>query len=432
LKRFYIFSLISLVTFSCSSDSKSDDKKKDKVLPAVEAVQAQSGSLPLSERFSGKVKAKNQIEIYPEISAPVIEVAVENGEFVNKGDILVKLRAKDFQERLKQTEASYNIAFAQMKQSEARLNEIKSNLNRTRKLSEQNLTSAAELEEIETRTITAQADLDLAKARVDQAKANMEEETESLNQTIVRSPISGVVGNRDAEIGMIVTPNRRLFTLGQLDEVKIEIVLTDRMLSYLEVGQTSEIYTDNLTQPGKSKLSRISPFLNPITQTTIGEIDFKNTDNRLKSGMFVSVDVNYGESEKATLVPLSALYEDPITGATGVFVYRDEIQIPIDVSGTEKENTLTDPINFEFVEVDIIAKGRMEVGISGVDENDWIVTIGQELLVGSKGVARVRPVSWDWIRNLQNLQRDELLEEIMNKQQNDAKKTSGTLDSRLP
>lgn len=67
------------------------------------------------------------------------------------------------------------------------------------------------------------------RARVNQARAIVDRRKEELSRTVIRAPVDGSVGNRNAEVGMLVSPNTRIFTLGQLDSVRVEIVLTDRM-----------------------------------------------------------------------------------------------------------------------------------------------------------------------------------------------------------
>jgi RND family efflux transporter MFP subunit len=408
-----------LLLAGCSDESAQSNGGRAKLIPAVEAVQAQHGSLPLTERLSGVVRAKNQVEIYPEISAIISRVHVETGDEVNEGQALVSLRDREFQERLKQARAALRIAEAQARQAGARLKELQAELRRTRALAEDDLTSDAELETIETQTVSAEADLELAQARVEQARATVAEEDESLTQTVIRAPVSGVVGNRNAEVGMMVGPNTRLFTLGQLDSVRVEVILTDRMLTYIESGQRTEIRSGSLpSRVLSTPLSRISPFLHPVTHSTEAEIDLANPGHNLKSGMFVTVDIYYGESEQATLVPLSALYENPVTGGTGVYVARDTLdRIPSEPLEISSGGNLTEPVPFEFVQVDVIAKGRMSAGIGGVDQGAWVVTIGQDLFGGQPGQARVRPVPWSRVEELQNLQREDLLQEVMQKQQ---------------
>ena len=403
---------------ACSGGSDEAGNGRERLIPAVEAVRAQFGSLPLTERLSGVVKARNQVEIYAEISAVVTAVHVQNGDEVDRGQPLVSLRDREFQERLKQARAALQIARAQERQAEARLREAQSNLRRTRSLAEKELINEAELETIETDALSAEADLELARARVQQAEATVAEQEDALSQTVIRAPVHGTVGNRNAEVGMMVGSGTRLFTLGQLDSVRVEVILTDRMLNYIQTGQRAEIQSTG--QPSEllsAPVSRISPFLHPVTHSTEAEIDLANPDHQLKSGMFVAVDVFYGESERATLVPLSALYENPLTGATGVYVSRDTLgkipEEPLEASGM---GNLTPPVRFEFVPVEVIAKGRMSAGISGLEPDNWVVTIGQDLFGGESGQARMRPVDWERVENLQSLQREDLLQEIVEKQ----------------
>jgi RND family efflux transporter MFP subunit len=417
----------TLFLMRCTGETSSSESPPNQIIPAVEAVQADYGSLPLTERLSGVVKAKNQVEIYPEISGPIAQVLVENGDYVDKGQELVRLRDKEFLERLKQASAGYRIAVAQAKQADARLKEVQAELRRTRSLADKNLASDTELETIETRTVSAEADVELANARVEQAEAIMEERQETLSQTVIRAPVAGTVGNRNAEIGMLVSGNTRLFTLGQLDSVRVEIVLTDRMLGYIEESQTAEIHNENLpTGSVSTRLTRISPFLHPVTHSTVAEIDLANPNQALKSGMFVTVDVYYGESRQATLIPLSALYENPGTGAMGVFVSSSDLNqetIGGMNDGQGQGVSLTAPVPFKFVPVEILARGRMRAGITGIEPEQWVVTIGHELLGTDSASARVRPVRWEWVHELQNLQRQDLLREVMQEQQEATKDT---------
>jgi len=422
-KSIYVLFLLSIasLSFRCTGETGgSEADRTDSLIPAVEAVQARHGTLPLTERLSGVVKAKNQVEIYPEINAVITRVQVHNGDVVKEGQALVRLRDKEFQERLKQARANHQIAVAQLKQAEAQLKEIQAALKRTQSLAEKGLTSDTELETIQTQAVSAEADVELAKARLEQAEATVEERMETLSQTVVRAPVAGTVGNRNAEVGMLVNSNTWLFTLGQLDTVRVEIVLTDKMLNYIETGQRAEIFADNLPSGVVSApLSRISPFLHPVTHSTEAEIDLANPDRLLRSGMFVTVDVYYGESEEATLLPLSTLYENPTTGGTGVYVSQTDLEErePVGAMNGGQSISLVGPVSFEFVPVEVIAKGRMEAGVSGVESGDWVVTIGQDLLGGEAGQARVRPVKWEWVEQLQHLQRRDLLQEVLQKQQ---------------
>jgi len=419
--------VVLILVGGCSGDSESGGSGRPQLIPAVEVVRAKFGSLPLSERLNGLVKAKNQVELYPQVSAQIQKVLVENGDRVKDGQVLIQLNDTELREQLKQAEASLQIASAQAKQALAEQKRIKNELSRSTDLANKNLISDTEYERIETNAIAAEADADLAQARVEQAQAEVDEKKEALSKTVIRAPIAGTVGNRNAEVGMVVNTNTKLFTIGQLDSLRVEVVLTDRMLNYIREKQRTEISSPNLPFGQiEAPLSRISPFLHPLSHSTKAEIDVTNVDNALNSGMFVTVDIFYGESEAATLVPLSALWENPSTATTGVFVCRDSLK---GEPGSQLDNgsngSLSNPVSFEFVPVDIIARGRMSAGVHGLEPGDWVVTIGQDLLGSDSAQARARTVNWERVENLQNLQREDLLEEIIKRQE------SGKTDTAL-
>ncbi|MGD8426321.1 MAG: efflux RND transporter periplasmic adaptor subunit [Balneolaceae bacterium] len=415
-----------ILVFSACNNSPGKDgsqgPNQNIVIPAVEAVQARYGSLPLSERLSGTVIAKNQVELYPEISGKIAEVFVQTGQEVTKGDPLVKIEDNQYQQQVRQAEAGLRINNARLKQAKAQLNELQARYKRTKQLAEKNLSSDLEMETLEAQMESAKADVELAEAQVQQSQSNIKESQEVLAKTIIKAPVSGKVGQRQAEVGMQVSPSIRVFTIGDLDRLRVEVVLTENMLQRIEVGQTVRIYagqqSDNPTTI-EAKLSRISPFLNTITRSTEAEIDVTNDKEMLRPGMFVPVDILYGESTKATLIPTSALYTNPQTGEEGVYVATSlgmEIE-PAESVDPDNPPPLTDAIEVQFQPINVLARGRMQLGVNGIDPGQWIVTVGQDLLSGGRGQARVRVITWDRILALQGLQRQDLLRRVIKEQE---------------
>lgn len=409
---------------ACSGDEGSNSNQQQNqsgVIPSVEAVQARYGSLPLVERFSGNVRSENQVALYPEISGVVQEVYVQNGDFVEQGEPIVKLNTGILEKQLQQAEANLKISNAQLKQSQAQLNEIQSEYRRVKQLEEKDLTSQAEVDQIEGQLLSAEADVELAEAQRDQSVSLVEQRREELSKAIIKAPISGTVGQRNAEVGMQANTNSQLFLIGDLSKLKVEIVLTEEMLSQINVGQTARVFVNN--KEGKqialdAEISRISPFLNEVTRSTEAEIDVSNEQGLLRPGMFVPVDILFGESEQATLIPVSALYTNTQTGESGVFLASSlgsEIE-PVSDSSSNNSNrpaAMSAPTPVEFVPINVIAQGRMELGVSGIESGQWVVTIGQDLLAEGREQARVRSMGWERIYELQNLQREDLLDQIM-------------------
>lgn len=395
-----------------------------KTVPSIEVVQAQRGSLPLEERLVGIVKADNQVEIYSEITAPVTVVHVQSGEEVQKGQALVSLEARQFEEQLKQAQASLRINQADARQAEARLRELSLQFERTESLAEKELVSELDLETQRAQVDAAAASYERTQAQVDQAEATVQESQATLARTVIRAPISGRIGQRNVEVGMRVNGNAQIFTIGNLENVRIEASLTESMLNYIQEGQNARISSELMGDSAIVRpVSRISPFLEAGSFSTTAEIDVPNAGGVLKPGMFVSVDVFYGESEQATVVPNSALYEDPSSGAIGVYVATSlGVEMPpFEPASEEDIAPYSEPTPVKFFEVEVIAPGHDLSGVSGIDEGAWVVTLGQQLLNGPSPEARARATTWDRLITLQNLQREDLLKQFLEKQQQLAK-----------
>lgn len=418
LRYIIVLTVAVLYLQACGNSDGETSFEEPQVIPAVEVVQAELGGLPLEERLNGIVRSANQVDIYPRITAPIEEIYVQNGDRVQAGTPLVKLRDNEFQERLRQAEASLRINMAQQRQAEAALGEIQSQLRRERVLAERDLSSDLELEQLEARLESGEASLQLAIAQVEQAESSVEEQKEVLEQTVVKAPVNGTVGGRVAEVGMQANTNSRLFTVGDLTRSKITINLTERMLGYIETGMEVNIFSENMPDTVlTSEISRISPFLGEGNFSTEAEIDINNNDGLLLPGMFVTVDVLYGESEQATIIPLSAIHRKPQTGEEGVYVATSlnlEAEILEQPEDNQQSSNLSNPTDIEFIPIEIIAQGRDAAGVDGIRSGDWVVTVGQNLLErDASGTARVRPVTWKDIVDMQRLQPQDLLRQIM-------------------
>lgn len=427
LKKITAFIFAVLFFASCGSspdENANSTRQSNTVIPAVEAVQARYGSLPLVERFSGNVRSENQVPLFPQISAKVEAVFVENGMYVEKGQKLAQLEDEQFQQQLIQAEAGLNINKARLKQAEASLSELASRFKRTKQLADKELSSDVEVEQLQAQLTSAEADVELAKAQVAQSESLVKERKDNLKRTTISAPISGTIGQRNAQVGMQVSTNTQLFMIGDLTKLRVEIVLTESMLNKIAIGQTAQIMVEDYQgndQIISAKLSRISPFLNEITRSTEAEIDVENTGGWLKPGMFVPVDILFGESEQATLIPVSAIYTDPTSGAEGVFVASSlgsEIEPANDADNSSILDPLTEPTQMQFKVIDVRARGRMEVGVNGLESGQWVVTLGQNLLGEGREQARVRTTSWDKVFELQQLQREDLLKDALRKSTN--------------
>jgi RND family efflux transporter MFP subunit len=412
--------LLRSASFPSQDDGRGSDEQ---TIPAVEAVQVRSGTLPLEVRLAGSVVARNQTEIYAEVSGRIVEVRANDGDRVEAGTPLVRLRATEFEEQLLQAEAGLRVADARVKQAEANSTRAQATLRRMATIVERNLGSAAELEAAQAEALSAEAELLLMQAERQQAASVVEERRSALDETTIRAPISGIVGARDAEVGQIATTSTPLFVIGDPTSMRVTITLTQRMLGYIETGTSVSIVSDAApAQPLSAEISRISPFLHPVTRTTKAEIDVKEHGALLRPGMFVTVDVLYGESEIAALVPNNAIYTDSRAGREGVWLARvDEANAPLEPGlGTAPRGELdpSGPVTVEFVPIQVVARGRQSAAVEGVEPGQWVVTVGHELLSRNEtGWAVIQPTPWEHIMRLQQLQTRDLLDLIQRKQE---------------
>jgi RND family efflux transporter MFP subunit len=343
---------------------------------------------------------------------------------------LVYLRDKQYTDQLRQVEAALEISRADANRTDANLRALKTQVERARQLAERQYQSAQELESLEAQLSGAEAGYQQSVARIAEAEANVEEQREAVRRTVVRAPISGYVGLKNAEVGMRADPGTPLYTIGNFDEVRVEVSISDRMVNSIKVGDTALIRLDDESGGTvEATVSRISPFLESGSYSATAEIDVRNTDGLLRPGMFVAVDVLYGETNQATLVPESALYEDPRTGQMGIYVATSlRTETPIEEPETYdpvNPPPLTDPTPMAFTPVDVLARGRGVAGVAGLQLGDWVIVIGQNLIrpVDGQTVARARPVTWERIAALQGMQDEDLLRQFMDKQQRLARET---------
>ena len=412
----FLFPILAATLLLLSACSEAPDSTETAaVAPAVEAVQARRGSLPLVERLSGTIRADNQVVLYPEVSGRIDQVLVENGDQVAVGDVLVRINDDQVREQVRQFEAGHRIAAARLRQARARLAETEAQARRSAALNERNLVSDLEYETLTAQRDSAAADVELAEAELEQAAANLAERRDLLARTVVRAPVAGIVGARRAEVGMQVSSATALFTLGDLSALHVQVNLTDTMIGTIEVGQPARLLIKDLTgdtNPLAGTVARISPFLNEITRSTEAEVRINAADPRLRPGMFLPVDILYGDSQQATLLPTSALFTDPNTGSEGVYVIT---ATSIDSTAIHQQpDALSAPLAVSFRNVRVIARGAQEIAVADIAATDWVVTLGADLLAtDGRALARIRPVTWQHVMDLQSLNREDLLTEVL-------------------
>lgn len=183
-----------------------------------------------------------------------------------------------------------------------------------------------------------------------------------LDNTIMKSPINGIVTARNYDVGDMYAMAQPLFVVQDITPVRMTINVSESKFSQIKKGMevdiTTEAYGDEVF---KGVVDLIHPTINPMTHTFPVEIIFANSNEILRPGMFARVTVNYGDNFRV-VIPDKAVMKQVGSGEQYVYV--------LNADGTVK---------YTVVELGRRMGDKYEV-ISGVDDGVTVVTTGQTKL----------------------------------------------------
>lgn len=223
----------------------------------------------------------------------VDRVPVHEGQKVAAGALLAQLESRDLQAALRQAEAGVSAAEAQLANATAqfeRIKELEAKGSATRK----NLEDAT-------------SGYQMAQAGLEQAHSNLEAAKVTLGYAQVRTPFAGWVVAKRIEEGDMVQPGAPLFTVEDLDPVKVIAEVPETTISALAPGGEAMVEVSAVDFHDRGTISRIVPAGDRMSRTFRVEILQPNPEGRLKSGMFARVSFTTGTERSALLVPVSAL-----------------------------------------------------------------------------------------------------------------------------
>ncbi len=173
--------------------------KKDVIVVQTETV----GRHTVSEEVqaTGKIQPQVMVRVSPEVSGEIIELPFKEGDHVNKGDLVAKIKPLVFQEQYDAAEASYNSAKALVEQQRATMIQADANLKRGKKLNEMHLMSDQDYDAAKAAYGAAVAAVNSADYTAKAAEGQMKQLQESLNWTSVLAPMNGVVTSLISQLG---------------------------------------------------------------------------------------------------------------------------------------------------------------------------------------------------------------------------------------
>jgi len=326
-----------------SSDKKPGDEDEQKIdaIP-VEVTTIKLGTISDYILLSTNLETEKMTDIYSRVQGIVDKIYVQEGDKVRKNQVLLELEGEEY--RLAEKRAHLNYL------------QQESDFKRFKSMYEKDLLSKEEFEK--------------ARFATEGLKVDWEQAQLNFSYTKIKSPISGVVGDRVIKIGDRIQPTNKLFNVINTDEMIAVVYTPEKELGNLRKNQTAYISSDNISDKRFTGwIKRVSPVVDPQSGTFKVTIGVKNVDNQLRAGMFVNAHIVIDTHEKSVLIPKTAIvYENEMMN---VFVVRDSIAHKIALK-----------VGFQDHE-------KVE-SLAEVEEGDKVIVVGQ---AGLKDQTKVKIVS---------------------------------------
>ena len=283
----------ALAVAACSQNSgkKASQAAGETAVPAIRVTvtKVQQQTVSQTEVYSSTVQAYAVNNIAPQSGNRIQKINVDVGSFVTKGQILAEMDK------------------VQLTQQKLQLANAETELKRLKQLYEQGGLSQSDYE-------AAELQYKVAKATCENLEQN----------TILRSPITGVVTARNYDRGDMYAMAAPIFTVQQITPVKLLVGVSETDYTKVKVGQQVNIVADAL--PGKTiagKVNKIYPTMEAASHTFNVEVLVPNSDKALRPGMYCKVTVNFGDRTNP-VVPDEAVVKQLGSGQRFVYVLNGD------------------------------------------------------------------------------------------------------------
>lgn len=322
---------VGMMTIACGQGAKKSEATAqtehvvEEKLVAVQAVQKEM--VPYVGVYSSTVQANIVNNIASQAAGRIRKVNVEVGDFVSAGQILAEMDR------------------VQLEQAALKLKNQADELERVRQLLSEGGISQSDFEALELQYKMAKSSYD-----------NLEE------NTVLRSPVSGVVTARNYDKGDMYAMSQPIFTVQQIVPVKLLVPVSESDYTKVKKGDKVSVSADAL--PGQEfdgQIVRIHPTMDAATHTFNVEVRVRNDRRELRPGMFARATINYGSVENIT-VPDACIVKQQGSGVRSVYVMNED--------GTVSGKVVTLGRHFD---------NKFEI-LSGLEVGELVVVKGQTAL----------------------------------------------------
>lgn len=303
---------LALSAAACLSGCATPEASEVAVARAVRVVDARAPEPPRGLRYAVTIQPSEHLALAVKAGGYVAAIrevgtgdgrhrALQPGDVVRAGTVLLRLRDAEYRERLHQAEGA-------LQEAEAGRVKARSDLNRSLTLFTAESLTKPDLD-------AAQAAFSAADARTTSARAQVEGATLALADCTLASPIDGVVLERRVEMGVLASAGTVTFVLGRLAEVEAVLGVPDGVVSRLALGQPLTMTTEAF--PGRQfngRVTSVAPTADAQSRIFAVEVTLPNGDGQLRPGMVGVVEVAAATSSDATTgvaVPLVAVVRSP-------------------------------------------------------------------------------------------------------------------------
>ena len=363
-RSIFIRVVIGLALLMCGCQNSDSEEKITptgiKVVepPTVKVIKVKRGDISVPLVAIGTIFPEYESKIGPKISGTIEIVYVDEGDTVQKGQLLVQLDQKNLLIAVRQGQAAVRVAEAQLKEAEVKGENLKKEKERLANLLKKNVISQQKYDDIDTAYSMAVTGMEVIRAQILSSRENLAMAEQNLSDTVIIAPFAGLIVERFINQGEFVStmPPSPLFLMMNIDKVKTEIGLPEIHIARIHIGNPVDVTVD--TYPGiifKGTVSTINPMVDPVSRAFTVKVEIPNKNHRLKPGMFARVKIYPTIHKGALIVPFKSVMKRE--GTTVVFV----------IEGTT--------VKLRAVTAGITNEREIEV-IDGVKEGEEVVVEG--------------------------------------------------------
>lgn len=273
-----VLACLIVVTTGCA---KKDEGEPEGSPVAVYVMNVSTGPVEEVLRFTGDVRARRDVRVLSQVAERIVDITVDRGDEVEEGKLLAVVENSLLRHVVVQAEAGVESA-------RSNLNNIESEYGRAKRLLVQNAISRQQYE-------TRKTQLENARSALRQSEAVLDQSRTQYSNSYIRAPFSGIISNRFVELGDMVSPGSPVFSLVEVDMMRVMAQISEQEFTRIIPGQKARLSLASL--PGliaEGTVVKKTPVLDPLSRLATVEVLFDNSHGALVPGMFGELEIIIG------------------------------------------------------------------------------------------------------------------------------------------